>query len=96
MEIKVIDNDGIRLDKYLMEKLDVSRSKVQKLIDNENILVNGKVCKASYVVKIDDMIEIVSMDDEEMEVEAENIPLDIVYEDDYLLVVNKPSGMVSK
>ena len=94
MEIKIIDNDGIRLDKYLMEKLDVSRSKVQKLIDNENILVNGKVCKASYVVKIDDMIEIVSLDDEEMEVEAENIPLDIVYEDDYLLVVNKPSGMV--
>ena len=38
MEIKIIDNDGIRLDKYLMEKLDVSRSKVQKLIDNENIL----------------------------------------------------------
>jgi len=94
MEIKVIDNDGIRLDKFLMDKLDVSRSKVQKLIDNDNILVNGKVCKASYVVKLDDMIEIKSMDNEEMVVEAENIPLDIVYEDDYLLVVNKPSGMV--
>jgi len=94
MEINVTFNDGIRLDKYLMEKLDVSRSKVQKLIDSENVLVNGKVCKASYVVKLDDMIEIISMDDEEMEVEAENIPLDIVYEDDYLLVVNKPSGMV--
>ena len=40
MEIKVIDNDGVRLDKYLMEKLDVSRSKAQKLIDNKNILVN--------------------------------------------------------
>ena len=94
MEIKVINNDGIRLDKFLMDKLDVSRSKVQKLIDNDNILVNGKVCKASYVVKLDDMIEIKSMDNEEMVVEAENIPLDIVYEDDYLLVVNKPSGMV--
>lgn len=94
MEIKVIDNDGIRLDKFLMDRLDVSRSKIQKLIDNENILVNGSVCKSSYVVKIDDNIEIKSMDDEEISVEAENIPLDIVYEDEYLLVVNKPSGMV--
>ena len=94
MEIKVIDNDGIRLDKFLMDRLDVSRSKIQKLIDNENILVNGNICKSSYVVKIDDYIEIKSMDDEEISVEAENIPLDIVYEDEYLLVVNKPSGMV--
>ena len=94
MEIRVIDNDGVRLDKYLMEKMDVSRSKIQKLIDNENILVNGCVCKSSYVVKIDDNIEIKSMDDEEINVEAENIPLDIIYEDEYLIVVNKPSGMV--
>ena len=94
MEIKVIDNDGIRLDKFLMDKLDVSRSKVQKLIDNEYILVNGNISKASYVVKLDDNIEVVSMEDEVMNIEAENIPLDIVYEDEYLLVVNKPSGMV--
>lgn len=94
MEIKVIDNDGIRLDKYLMDKLDVSRSKIQKLVDNENILVNGIKTKSSYVVKLNDIIEILSMDDEEIDVEAENIELDIVYEDDYLLVVNKPSGMV--
>ena len=94
MEIRVIDNDGIRLDKYLMEKLDVSRSKVQKLIDNENILVNGNGSKASYVVKMDDMIEVLSMEDEIIDIDAEDIPLDIVYEDDYLLVVNKPSGMV--
>ena len=94
MEIKVIDNDGIRLDKYLMDKLDVSRSKIQKLVDNENILVNGMKTKSSYVVKLNDIIEILSMDDEEIDVEAENIELDIVYEDDYLLVVNKPSGMV--
>ena len=94
MEIKVIDNDGIRLDKYLMEKLGVSRSKVQKLIECNNILVNGNVSKAGYSVKIDDNIEILSMDDEKYDIVAEDIPLDIVYEDDYLLVVNKPSGMV--
>ena len=94
MEIKVVDNEGIRLDKYLMDKLDISRSKVQKLIDNNNILVNGNASKASYVVKLDDVIEILSMEDEVMDIEAENIPLEIIYEDEYLLVVNKPSGMV--
>ena len=94
MEIKVLDNGGIRLDKYLMEKIDVSRSKIQKLIDNGNILVNGKPSKVSYVVKIDDSIEVISLEDEVYDIEAENIELDIVYEDEYLLVVNKPSGMV--
>ena len=94
MEINVIDNDGIRLDKYLMLKLDVSRSKAQKLIDNKKILVNGNKSKASYVVKLSDNIEVISMDDEVIDIVAEDIPLDIVYEDEYLLVVNKPSGMV--
>ena len=94
MEIKVIDNDGVRLDKYLMDKLDVSRSKAQKLIDNKNILVNGKSSKSSYTIKLEDEISVLSLEDEEYEIEAENIELDIVYEDEYLLVVNKPSGMV--
>ena len=94
MEIKVIENDGIRLDKFLMSNLDISRSKAQKIIDNKNILVNGNISKASYVVKLDDVIEVLSMEDEIMDIEAEDIPLDIVYEDEYLLVVNKPSGMV--
>ena len=92
--INVIDNDGIRLDKYLMNSLDISRSKAQKLIDNGNVLVNSNVAKASYSVRIGDKIDILSMDEEEYPLEAENIPLDIVYEDEYLLVVNKPSGMV--
>ena len=94
MEIKVMLDDGIRLDKYLMNELNVSRSKIQKLIDNDNILVDGNVAKSSYVVKLDDNIEVLSMEEEVIPVEAENIPLDIVYEDEYLLVVNKPSGMV--
>lgn len=94
MEIKVIENDGIRLDKYLMEKLSLSRSKIQKLIDSNNILVNGKKQKSSYMLKLDDLIDVVSVEVDNMEVLAEDIPLDIVYEDEYLLVVNKPSGMV--
>ena len=94
MEIRVIENDGLRLDKYLMDKLDVSRSKIRKLVDNGNVLINGVKSKASYTVKIDDLIEILSLEDEKMDIVAEDIPLDIVYEDEYLLVVNKPSGMV--
>ena len=94
MEIKVIENDGIRIDKFLMDKLDVSRSKVQKLITSKKILVNGKVCRSSYVVRLDDNIKVLELEDEVMDVEAENLELDIVYEDEYLLVVNKPSGMV--
>lgn len=89
-----VENDGIRIDKYLMDKLDVSRSKIQKLIDNDNILVNDKKVKSSYILKSDDIIN-VNMDmDDEVHIVPEDIPLDIVYEDEYLLVVNKPSGMV--
>ena len=89
-----VGNDGIRIDKYLMDKLDISRSKIQKLIDNDNILVNDKKVKSSYILKSDDIIN-VNMDmDDEVHIVPEDIPLDIVYEDEYLLVVNKPSGMV--
>lgn len=90
----VTSNVGIRLDKYLMDLLDISRSKAQKLIDNGNILVNGNVSKSSYSVKLDDIIEVLSMEDEKVDILPEKIDLDIVYEDEYLLVVNKPSGMV--
>ena len=93
MEIKVIDNQDIRIDKYLMNNTSYSRSKIQKMIDNENILVNDKVVKSSYIVKENDIITI-NEEDDDINIVPENIPLDIVYEDDYLLVVNKPSGMV--
>ncbi len=89
-----VENDGIRIDKYLMDKLDISRSKIQKLIDNDNILVNDKKVKSSYILKSDDIININTDMDDEVHIVPENIPLDIVYEDEYLLVVNKPSGMV--
>ena len=93
MEIEVVDNEMIRLDKYLMNNTDMSRSKIQKMIDNGNVLVNQKMVKSSYLVKENDLILINELD-EDTDIVPENIPLDIVYEDDYLLVVNKPSGMV--
>lgn len=92
--INVIDNDGIRIDKYLLDKLDISRNKIQKLINDDNILVNGKSVKTSYIVRVDDLIECDFLYKEKIDILPEDIPLDIVYEDDDLLVVNKPSGMV--
>jgi len=89
----IADNDYKRIDIYLMNELDISRSKVEKLIKDGNVLVNGKTVKPSYSVKKGDNIyyEIV---EEDMNVEPENIPLDIIYEDDDVLVINKANGMV--
>lgn len=92
--IKVEDNINTRLDSYLAEKLDLSRSKVQKLIKEDLVTVNGKNVNGSYQVKLNDEIEVNDDLNYEMNVEPENIELDIVYEDDDLLVINKESGMV--
>jgi len=82
-----------RIDSYLIDILQLTRSKIQKMIENGNILVNGKTVKNNYVVKINDVIT-TSEYKEDIDVNAEEIPLDIYYEDEDLLVINKPSGMV--
>lgn len=83
-----------RIDKYLMNKLGITRSKVQRMIDSSCVLVGGKVIKNSYILKEGEIIKIIDGYREEVEIVPEDIPLDIYYEDEYLLVVNKPSGMV--
>ena len=93
IKLDVLDNE-MRIDKYLFDKLDLSRSKVAKLINDGKVLVNDSVVKKSYMVKVDDVIVVDDDLSYEVKIEIENIPLDIVYEDDDLLVVNKPSGMV--
>ena len=90
----IAEEENIRIDKYLIDKLNITRSKVQKLIDNNQVLVNNKKIKASYNIKYDDVIFVDNNQVEDLSIKPENIKLDIVYEDDYLLVVNKPSGMV--
>ena len=92
--IIVEDNEGIRIDSYLSEKLELSRSKVQKLIKEDKVKVNGKIVSNSYLVKTDDEIIVDDNLDYSINVEAEDIPLDIVYEDDDLLIIKKESGMV--
>lgn len=83
-----------RIDSYLATKLDISRSKIQKLIKEGKVLVNDKLISANYLVKLNDQIQVNDELNYEISVEPENIPLDIVYEDDDLLVINKASGMV--
>ena len=92
--MKLIAQEKMRIDKYLMTELSYTRSKIQRMIDSENILVNGKIVKNSYSLKVGDEITIDEDYTEEIEVTPEKIPLDIYYEDDYLLVINKLSGMV--
>ena len=92
--MKLVADKNIRIDKYLMEELGYSRSKIQRMIESNAILVNESEVKNSYVLKLNDEIGVNDEYSEEVDIVAENIPLDIYYEDDYLLVVNKPSGMV--
>lgn len=94
METIKIEEDKERIDLYFKNELGMSRSKVQKMIQEKAILVNGKPIKNSYMLKTGDLITITSLEEEEMHVTAENIPLSIVYEDDDVMVVDKPNGMV--
>lgn len=89
------EHKNLRLDKYLQNYIEgKSRSFIQGLIDEENITVNGKTVKSNYKVKPGDIIEAVIPEPKELNIEAENIPLDIVYEDKDVIVINKPQGMV--
>lgn len=92
--IKVVEETSMRLDSYLAEKLKLSRSKIQKLIKENLITVNGKNVNGSYQVKVDDEIEVNDDLNYEININPENIPIDIIYEDEDLLVINKASGMV--
>ncbi len=94
---KVIIDDSlakIRLDKALVNILNKSRSYALKCIEEGKILVNGKIEKPSYVLKLKDEITYDLLDEKPLDLEAKNLELDIVYEDEDVAVVNKPKGMV--
>ena len=89
------DNEGIRVDKFLSEEFtDISRSSIVNMIENGNLTVNGTQQNKKYKIKNNDIISFTVPDPVEYTVEAEDIPLNIIYEDDDLLVVNKEKGMV--
>ena len=94
MEVKVENSNNERLDKYLSSTTDISRSLISKMIQDESILVNNKKTKANYKVRNNDLITIEDNYQKEINVEPEKLDLNIVYEDDDIIIVNKESGMV--
>ena len=93
-EIVVSEDSLERIDKYLTTKTDLSRNRIQELIDQNNILVNDKEIKANYKVKPNDLITITIPEEEAYDIEPINMNLDIVYEDSDVCVVNKPQGLI--
>lgn len=87
--------EGLRIDKYLANIFqDKSRSFIQGLIEKENVKVNNKTPKSNYKLKKSDEIEIIMPEPEILKVEPENIPIDIIYEDEDVIIINKSQGMV--
>lgn len=85
---------GCRLDIYVSQLCDITRSRAVKLIEDDCVYVGGSACTKNYKLKYGDIVEVEVPDAVPYEAMPENIPLDIVYEDNSLLVVNKPKGMV--
>ena len=89
-----LEDSGKRIDSYLMNNTDFSRSKIQKMLEEGYIKVNNNIIKCSYKIKENDLITVEEMPTKPMDIIPEDMNLDIVYEDDDVIVVNKPSGMV--
>ena len=88
-------DDGERIDRYLSDVMpEISRSRIQKLVKEGQISVNEKPVKANYRLSFDDVIKVSIPEAKEPEIEAENIPLDILYEDKDIIIINKPKQMV--
>lgn len=85
---------GLRVDKFLCQKLGASRNYIKEHFDEDLVSVNDKTAKASYLLKEDDIIEIELKEIKDLEINPENLNLEYVYQDDDLVIVNKPSGMV--
>ena len=93
-EILVENDMQKRIDSFLTENTDYSRTAIQRLIDEDKIKVNGKKEKSSYKVQYGDKIEIEEEPAKEIELKAQDIPIEILFEDNDIIVVNKPKGMV--
>lgn len=91
----VVDRDGLRLDVFISEQCGISRSRAKAAIESDGANVNGiSRFKSGFELKIGDEVDFVPPPVRELDVKAENIPLEIVYQDEYMAVINKPQGMV--
>ncbi|MFQ3548871.1 MAG: RluA family pseudouridine synthase [Armatimonadota bacterium] len=94
LEFIVDDDNSHRLDVYLSSKIDnLSRSAVQKLIDSGNVLVNNKIQKCGYKIQLSDVIKVTIPPPQPSDIAPQDIPIDVVFEDDYIMVINKSKGM---
>ena len=94
-QLIVKENKSMRLDTYISNEIpEISRMAVKRLLEENKILVNEKLHKASYKVSKDDKIEIQIDEPKEIKLEAQDIPIEIIYEDKDIIVVNKPKGLV--
>lgn len=93
-DIQLIAEEEVRVDKYVSSHSELSRTYVQELLDKGLVFVNGEKVKSSYKLQLEDSILVQIPENENIYVEPEDIPLDILYEDADLIVVNKPKGMV--
>ncbi len=95
MEKIIVDTENVRLDAYIAKKYtDLSRTMAQKLVEEGNILVNGKSKKISYKVQKGDEIELTIPEAKEIGIKPENIDVEVIYEDKDIIIVNKPKGLV--
>ena len=90
----VLEDAGERLDKYLSFRTDLSRTRIQELIEAGNAKVNGKQVRSSFRLRSNDAISLEIPESTPIEIRPEDIPLDILYEDEDIIVINKPKGMV--
>lgn len=95
MEKIIVETEGKeRIDKYLKEHTEYSRSFLQKMLEQNCVYLNGKIAKRSSKVKEKDTIELLDYQEEELDLTPENIPIEVVYETENIILVNKPSGLV--
>ena len=91
----IVDKSGDRLDKFLLEKLpELSRARIKTLVDLGEVLLNGKKVKAGEIVKVGQVVTYDYQEEQPLNVEAEEVDFEIVYEDSDILVINKPQGLV--
>ena len=93
-EFVVENEENIRINAYLSKKLEMSRVAIKRLLENEKIYVNKKIVKPSYKIQLNDVIMVENEEPTEISIKAQDIPIKVLYEDNDILVVNKPKGMV--